>query len=267
VCDPQRLAQVVLNLLANARAAVAESGGRGVVRVVLDRVDGAESRLPDPRPTHAVRIAVEDRGPGVPVELRRRIFEAFVTTKTEGRGTGLGLHVSRSMVEEAGGTLYLDESYAPGARFVVELPAAGASAPPGPAASRVLPPPPRGLKILVVDDDRDVLETYQVVLALDHHEVKACDRGKAALAACAAEDFDAVVCDVRLPDLGGREFVEALARIKPALAARVIFATGDVTAADTLALLSSTPQPSLQKPFRIEELEAAIRAVAPPRPE
>jgi signal transduction histidine kinase/ActR/RegA family two-component response regulator len=266
VCDPQRLAQVVLNLLTNARAAVAESGGRGVVRVSLERCDGSTTRLPEPRPAHAVRIAVEDRGPGVPPELREKIFEAFMTTKKEGRGTGLGLHVSRGMVEEAGGVLWLDTAHSPGARFVVELPAAGAAPATSGEEAAARAEPPRGLRILVVDDDRDVLETYQVVLALDRHEVTACDRGRAALEACANTDFDAIVCDVRLPDLGGAEFVEALARLRPRLAARVIFATGDVVAAETQALLSSTPQPSLQKPFRIEELEAAIRAVAPPRP-
>ncbi|HYC79052.1 MAG TPA: response regulator, partial [Planctomycetota bacterium] len=196
--------------------------------------------------------------------LRERIFDAFVTTKAEGRGTGLGLYVARSMIEDSGGVLYLDERHSPGARFVIELPAAS----PAPAAAPGAPPPrpAEGRRVLIVDDDRDVLETYQVVLALDRHEVVACDRARAALEACRTSDFDAVVCDVRLPDLGGRAFLEALAAFKPHLAARVIFATGDVTAAETQELLSSTPQPSLVKPFRIEELEAAIRAVAPPRP-
>lgn len=262
VCDPQRLAQVVLNLLANARAAVASLGARGVVRVQLENVDGALSRLPRPKPATAVRIAVEDRGPGVPDDLRAKIFDAFVTTKEEGRGTGLGLFVARQMVEESGGILYLDESYGPGARFVVELPAAA----PGPASCDAEADPAQaGLRILAIDDDRDVLETYQVVLALDRHVVTACDRGKAALEACANADFDAILCDVRLPDLDGREFYSALCRLKPALAGRVVFATGDVTTPETQAFLASTPQPNLQKPFRIEELEAALRAVAPPR--
>jgi signal transduction histidine kinase/CheY-like chemotaxis protein len=260
VCDPQRLAQVVLNLLSNARGAVAATGKRGVVRVLLDRIDGRRSRLAVRPGATVVRIAVEDRGPGVPPDLRARVFDAFVTTKPEGRGTGLGLFVARQMIEEAGGALYLDESHSPGARFVVELPAAS----PAPASDLAPAEPPRaGLRILVVDDDRDVLETYQVVLALDRHEVTACDRGLAALAACEAQDFDAVLCDVRLPDLDGRRFLAELTKKKPHLAARVVFATGDVTAPETQELLASLPQPSLQKPFRIEELEAALRAVAP----
>ncbi len=260
VCDPQRLAQVVLNLLSNARAAVAATGHRGVVRVHLDRIDGRVSRLKAPVPATAVRIAVEDRGPGVAPEMREKVFDAFVTTKPEGRGTGLGLFVARQMIEDAGGTLYLDEAHDPGARFVIELPAASQ----GPSTDlKPVEPPRAGLRILVIDDDRDVLETYQVVLALDRHEVVACDRGYAALAECERGDFDAILCDVRLPDLDGRRFLAELTKRNPTLAARVVFATGDVTAPETQELLASVPQPSLQKPFRIEELEAALRAVAP----
>lgn len=69
-----------------------------------------------------VRIAVEDDGPGVPPELRDRIFDPFVTTKDVGAGTGLGLAVCKGIVEGASGSLFLDASYTRGARFVVELP-------------------------------------------------------------------------------------------------------------------------------------------------
>ena len=82
---------------------------------------------------HRVRIEVSDTGPGVPASLRERIFEPFVTTKEVGKGTGLGLSVCRGLVEAAGGRLELDASYAPGAKFVIELPIAGqasAAAPP-----------------------------------------------------------------------------------------------------------------------------------------
>jgi signal transduction histidine kinase/CheY-like chemotaxis protein len=261
VCDPQRLSQITLNLLSNARAAVASTGGRGVVRVAVEEIQGEESRIRDARVSKVVRVAVEDRGPGVPEDLREKIFDALVTTKTDGRGTGLGLFVSRRMAEEAGGVLYLDEAYAPGARFVLEIPAAG----PDPTPATAVEDDDRrlGLDILVVDDDRDVLETYQVVLALDRHRVVACDRAKAALAVLAERDFDAILCDVRLPDFDGRRFLEELTKLKPALAARVVFATGDLSAEETQRFLSATSQPTLQKPFRIEELESALKAVAP----
>jgi C4-dicarboxylate-specific signal transduction histidine kinase len=71
-----------------------------------------------------VLLSVEDNGPGVPSAVKDSLFEPFVTTKDIGRGTGLGLSVSRGLVEGAGGSIALDRDYAPGARFVVELPRA-----------------------------------------------------------------------------------------------------------------------------------------------
>lgn len=105
--SPQRLTQVLLNLLLNAGAVEPKN-----VTVRACMTDGN------------VRIEVEDDGPGVPAELRDRIFDPFVTTKDVGAGTGLGLSVCRGIVEAAKGRIYADPSYEKGARFVVELPIA-----------------------------------------------------------------------------------------------------------------------------------------------
>lgn len=105
----EQLTQVFLNLLLNA----ADASGPGG-RVYL------EARI-SPR---GVRCIVEDTGPGVPLSIRDRLFEPFVTTKEVGKGTGLGLAVCRGLVEAAGGSIALDSAHAPGARFVLELPIA-----------------------------------------------------------------------------------------------------------------------------------------------
>lgn len=117
---PQRLTQIFLNLLLNAGAAIAAApvaGAKGSrVNVRAERATQGERAI--------VRIVVEDDGPGVPPELRDRIFDPFVTTKDVGAGTGLGLAVCKGIVEGAAGSLFLDASYTQGARFVVELPEA-----------------------------------------------------------------------------------------------------------------------------------------------
>ncbi len=105
----QRLTQVLLNLMLNAGAAL---GAKGTV-VLRSKREGER-----------VRIEVEDNGPGVPQDLRERIFDPFVTTKDVGAGTGLGLAVCRGIVEGAKGRIFVDPSYEGGARFVVELPRA-----------------------------------------------------------------------------------------------------------------------------------------------
>jgi two-component system, NtrC family, sensor kinase len=103
--SPQRLTQVLLNLLLNA--------GAVEPKTVTVRTRTANGK---------VRIEVEDDGPGVPKDLRDRIFDPFVTTKDVGAGTGLGLSVCRGIIEAAKGRIYVDPSYEGGARFVVELP-------------------------------------------------------------------------------------------------------------------------------------------------
>lgn len=105
----EHMVQIVLNLVLNAADACGP-GGKITLRA---------------RP-HAsgVRLEVEDTGPGVAKEVRAHLFEPFVTTKEVGKGTGLGLAVCRGLVEAAGGSISLDESYEPGARFVLELPRA-----------------------------------------------------------------------------------------------------------------------------------------------
>jgi signal transduction histidine kinase len=113
--SPQRLTQVLLNLLLNAASAL-EGKPSGAPRTIAIRAreeGGAR-----------VRIEVEDDGAGVAPELREKIFDPFVTTKDVGAGTGLGLAVCRGIVEGAGGKIFVDAAYERGARFVVELPRA-----------------------------------------------------------------------------------------------------------------------------------------------
>jgi two-component system NtrC family sensor kinase len=108
-----RLTQVLLNLVMNAGAAIAaipKREGRVTIRA---------RHLEDAR---RVRIEVEDDGPGIHPAVKDRLFEPFVTTKDVGEGTGLGLAVCRGLVESAGGTIDVDPTHAPGARFVIELP-------------------------------------------------------------------------------------------------------------------------------------------------
>ena len=105
-----KLTQVLLNLVMNAAQSIHVGGERAGRIVIRARGEGS------------VRIEVEDDGPGVPTDLRDRLFEPFVTSKPAGEGTGLGLAVCRALVESAGGTLTAHDVTPRGARFVIELP-------------------------------------------------------------------------------------------------------------------------------------------------
>jgi signal transduction histidine kinase len=108
--DPHRLGQVVTNLLVNGRQAM-ETAEKGRSITVRTRRRGG-----------LVEIQIADDGPGIPPELRPRIFDWFFTTKPPGEGTGLGLAVSREILLTHGGNLRVDETPGGGATFTLELP-------------------------------------------------------------------------------------------------------------------------------------------------
>ena len=110
---PGRAHQVLVNLMLNAAQAL--GGSTGHIRVARVEVDGA------------VELWVEDAGPGVPDDLQEAIFDPFFTTKDPGEGTGLGLAVSRSLMEAMDGDLRY-ESGADGAIFIVRFAPAGPTA-------------------------------------------------------------------------------------------------------------------------------------------
>ena len=109
VGDPQQLQQVFLNLLLNAADAVPE-GGKITIKTSHDK----EGKT--------IAIRVQDTGKGIPAELKERIFQPFFTTKGRGKGTGLGLAVSKRIVEEHGGSIDVARNEAGGASFKIVLP-------------------------------------------------------------------------------------------------------------------------------------------------
>jgi len=113
VGNPIQLEQVFLNLLTNARDAVADAPRKAI------RISGAVGPA-------AVEVAVADTGPGIPPGLERRIFDPFFTTKEVGRGTGLGLSITYGIVKEHGGTISVVSRPGEGATFLLQLPLAAA---------------------------------------------------------------------------------------------------------------------------------------------
>jgi C4-dicarboxylate-specific signal transduction histidine kinase len=106
------LTQVCINLALNAFDAMAGNPGERPRRLTI------RSEAPD----DLVRVSFLDTGPGVPPEVRSKLFQPFFTTKEAGRGSGLGLSVSYRILEEHGGTLRIEDEASTGAAFVIELP-------------------------------------------------------------------------------------------------------------------------------------------------
>jgi signal transduction histidine kinase len=244
------LVQVLVNLVVNGAQAVPQERADGVVRV---RTRREGERL---------HVEVEDNGTGMDEEVLRRVFEPFFTTKPFGTGTGLGLAVSRGLLASFGGDLRLESRPGHGTRATIDLPATMEA-----AAAPAPPPRPAGprRRLLLVDDEPGVrtslkrlLETrYDVALAAGVEE------GLAALADRSARGaaFDAVLCDVMMPDGGGERLFERLRARDPTTARRVVFFTGGAVTDDARRFLREQPQPVLAKPLDLALLGEVVEGL------
>ncbi len=249
--DSAKLGQVFLNLLVNAAQALP------LGRVAQNEISVFTTRSKDD--PDFVIAEVRDSGPGIPEDMRDRIFEPFYTTKSRTVGTGLGLSICRSIVLASGGRISV-ESSPEGTNFRVELRVAK------PRLVTVTPPSAgvrekaEGVaRILVVDDEADVRRSIRRVLK--PHEVTLAAGGEEAWKHLAQGHFDVVLCDILMPDLTGIELFERTSAERPDLADRFVFMTGGAFTADTRHFLERRAPHRLEKPFDSRELRAAVAAV------
>jgi CheY-like chemotaxis protein len=255
--DGHQIQQVLLNLLINAEQAMTAANGRGslVVRTWHD----------DER--NSVSLEVADDGPGIPAEAQGRVFDPFYTTKEVGKGTGLGLTVAYAIAQEHGGRIRLSSPAVPargsaaahGTSFVLELPVSGVASP---RPDAPLPPPMeavRGASILLVEDERALATAVTDALADAGLNVDYAGDGQEALALLRAKQYDAVICDLKMPRVDGMTLYRAIAATAPALSRRVIFVTGDVAGTDAERFLEESGCRWLAKPFRLGELIRVVR--------
>jgi signal transduction histidine kinase len=249
--EPERLHQVLLNLLVNAQHALRDGPMPRRVRV------GARS-LGD-----CVEITVEDNGPGVPAAIRRRIFEPYFTTKPVGVGTGIGLSVCHGIIAAHGGTIVVEDAPGGGARFVVTLPRSAA----GVAAAVVAAAPVQAgrLRVLVVDDEPDITDVLAEVLERDGHAVTTAAEGEAALAQIASGACDVVVTDLRMPGLDGAGLLRRIVEIPPPGRPAVIVLTGDALSLRRDAALIDPAPLIVEKPFDPVRLAAEVRRLGAAR--
>ena len=251
--DPDQIQQVFFNLIKNAEQAMIEAHGGGRLTVMTrGQPDG-------------VRISVGDSGPGIAPEVQRRIFDPFFTTKDAGKGTGLGLTICYSIIDEHGGRIWTENLPAGGAVFQVELPVGVAEEREAAAGDlngvSAAPATVSGKRILVVDDEDSIRALLRDILRLDRHSVELASSGIEAAQRVAEEGFDVIITDMKMPGMDGATFYREVRRRDPAQARRIIFITGDTVSPDTRAFLQRVSNPVLSKPFKIGPLRDAIEAV------
>ncbi len=231
------LRDVLLNLLINAVEAMPE-GGPITLR---SRVAGG-----------AVELEVEDRGVGVPREIRSSIFEPFFSTKPSGQG--LGLWMARGIVQRMGGTIVCEPARERGTIFRLLLP----SAPPEVASSPESSSAPQrpALSVLVVDDDPVVREIICRMLENAGFRPRSSRSGREALALFERETFDLVLTDYAMPEMDGAEVARAIKRLRADCP--VVLLTGRSAVGLAPPLVGEAFNLILEKPITTEKLAAAL---------
>jgi signal transduction histidine kinase/CheY-like chemotaxis protein len=260
--DQAQLDQVLVNLVLNARDAMA---GRGSLRVGIEHLLVGEVQpdsLPGVRmpPGRFVRLSVGDTGHGMDAATLGRVFEPFFTTKAAGQGSGLGLATVYGIVKQSGGYIWATSEGGRGTTFRIYLPEYT-----GPAADlpvRSAPVSPRGVEtILIVEDEPAVRRMTSRALKSQGYAVLEAENGAEALEELSRSGaaVDLVLTDVVMPVLNGRELSERLAADRPEI--RVLFMSGYTDDDIIRRGLLRPGAPFLQKPFVPADLSRKVREV------
>jgi signal transduction histidine kinase len=242
--EPSELREALTNILFNALDAMPEGGA---VTFTTGAKDGR------------VLCSVADSGIGMPEDVRQRVFDPFFTTKGE-RGTGLGLSVVYGIVARHGGEVEVESRLGHGTTFTLRLPVATrlvqgvAGAPPL--------PPVRSARVLVVDDEPEILTAVGDLLRHDGHIPTLCGDPESAAALVDQGAFDLVITDLGMPGLSGWDIARLVKLRAPGTAVAMI--TGWSDRIDSEYARTNGVEHVIAKPFRRDDLRRVMHAIFRP---
>ncbi|KAA0586310.1 response regulator (plasmid) [Azospirillum oryzae] len=254
VVDRQRLRQILVNLVGNA-VKFTERGGVDL-RVDIEPAperSGSEEML---------RLAVRDTGIGVPADRRAAIFEkleqADPTIARRFGGSGLGLAIVRHLLDAMQGRIRVDSAEGLGSVFTVTIPLHRVIEPAPPARpGRLLPiSRVRSLALLLVEDDAINREVALGLLSDAGHRITVAETGEKALELATRRRFDAILLDIRLPDIDGPEVARRIRALEDAdrAAVPIVAVTANVFAADRARYIAAGIDAVIEKPIFPERL-------------
>ena len=244
LADPGLLERVLANLFSNALR-YSPAGRPPELHAVLDG--------------GTVRLEVADHGPGVPDELKERIFEPFERVGDRRPGVGLGLAVARGFAEAMGGRIGAFDTPGGGLTVRVTLPAANQdrSALDAPRSSESSRSSGVMTRVLVVDDEPSILRALRINLSAREYDVSTAVDGTTGLAAVARDRPDVIILDLGLPDMDGTEVIHGV-RGWTSIPIIVLSAWGQEN--QKVAALDAGADDYVTKPFGMDELLARLRA-------
>jgi len=223
--DPTQFHQIVMNLCTNAFHAMEQTGG--TLEIALSECVLSARDLngrPEAAPGPFVALSVRDSGPGIPLEIRDKIFDPYFTTKEVGKGTGMGLAIIHGIVTTSGGFVVCNSEIGKGTVFQVFFPAFDqeAAGPPPPTEAA-----PTGKEhILLIDDEEMLVEMGQTMLERLGYEVTVRTSSLEALSTFQNQPdrFDAVITDQTMPGMTGMDLARRMLQIRPGVP--IILCTG-----------------------------------------
>ena len=261
--DPAEFDAALVNLAVNARDAMPR-GGQLMLSVGLERVDAAQASPKLPAGTYVV-FRVADTGMGMTPEVQARALEPFFTTKETGKGSGLGLSMVYGFVKQSGGYLSIDSQLGYGTRVSLHFPALENAV--AHEVTHDTPVHPGRETILVVEDEPEVRGIALAFLRALGYATRDADSAAGALAELRNHpDIDLLFSDVVLGNgMTGAELAKAARELRPGLPVLLTsgYERGSLDAED----LSAQGVELLRKPYRIEQLSAALRGALKPRPD
>ncbi|ATB38144.1 hypothetical protein CYFUS_003575 [Cystobacter fuscus] len=246
--NESRLGQVFLNLVLNAAQAIPE-GAPEEHQVTLTL-----------RPHEDTWVAVEvtDTGCGIPTGNLPHLFEPFFTTKPVGVGSGLGLSVCHGIVTGLGGWIEVESQPGRGSTFRVLLPMARQAEVPGEVSEKTAPPPRQPRRVLVIDDEPEILEALARLIGPPHSVVKAGNGTRAMELLAEDAHYDVIFCDLMMPGLTGMDLHEGIAKKHPELLERMIFMTAGCFTQRAVEFLERIQPRRLEKPFSPEAVRGFL---------
>jgi CheY-like chemotaxis protein/nitrogen-specific signal transduction histidine kinase len=254
--DPSLLETALLNLALNGRDAMSDGG---VLEIETQNVVLDEAPAGSP-PGSYVRLSVKDNGHGMPPEVRDRAFEPFFTTKEIGKGTGLGLSMVYGFVRQSGGHVTLESAIGAGTTVALYLPKAAQQ-----ANAEVEAIQPQAIsggseRILVVEDNEDLLEVTSAMLTTFGYEVLCARNGAEAIEIVeSGQEFDLLFSDVVMPNgMSGVELARELRRRNKSV--KILLTSGH--AGDVLERHQAAGEfPIIDKPFRLSDLVRRLQSI------
>jgi CheY-like chemotaxis protein len=250
-----------MNLALNARDAMPDGGALHFDLSPLRLGPGDPPPSPYLPEGDWLVIKVTDTGVGIPPENTRHIFEPFFTTKPVGQGTGLGLAQAYGIVKQHGGYIDVHSQLGRGTSFSIFLPVLHVmdiEDKPEPVSPL---PEGRGQRILVVEDDEITLDAIRDLLEAQNYDVATAVNGLEALQLLeiVKDNFDLVVSDVVMPEMGGVAMYSEMSRRWPDL--KVLFVTGHPLEVENQSILEESGVSWMQKPFSVPEFFQTVESL------